>query len=183
MKKVFLSAGHGDKLSKDRGAKASYELVTIYEGNLTINLRNAIKDELVALGVNVVIDNDRNILSDTLNFIKGKFTEECLLIDIHWNAFNKKASGSEVIIPKDFSKKEFETATDILKAITSFGFKSRGVKTEDKTARKTLGWMRPKGQNILIEVCFMDNKKDMDIYFKNKEAIAKKIAEVIKSKI
>lgn len=183
MKRIFLSAGHGDRLSKDRGAKASYDLITIYEGDLTIDLRNHIKDELVALGVNVVIDNDRNILSDTLNFIKGKFTEECLLIDIHWNAFNGKANGSEVIIPKNFSKKEHETATEILKAITSFGFKSRGVKTEDKTARKTLGWMRPKGQNILIEVCFMDNKNDMDIYFKHKKEIAKKIAEIIKNKL
>jgi N-acetylmuramoyl-L-alanine amidase len=183
MKKVFLSAGHGDRLSKDRGAKASYELVTIYEGDLTIALRNAIKDELALLGVNAVIDNDRNILSDTLNFIKGMFTEECLLIDIHWNAFNGKASGSEVIIPKVYSTKELETATEILKALISFGFKNRGVKTEDKTARKTLGWMRPKGQNILIEVCFMDNKKDMDTYFKNKQALAKKIAEVIKSKL
>jgi hypothetical protein len=29
----------------------------------------------------------------------------------------------------------------------------------------------------------MDNKKDMDTYFKNKQAIAKKIAEVIKNKL
>jgi hypothetical protein len=29
----------------------------------------------------------------------------------------------------------------------------------------------------------MYNKKDIDLYFKNKQAIAKKIAEVIKNKI
>jgi N-acetylmuramoyl-L-alanine amidase len=183
MNKLFISAGHGNKNSSDRGANADYEFAKIYEGDLTIQLRNLLVEELKVLGVDAIIDNDRNILKDTLNFIKGKFTPNCILLDIHWNAFNTKAFGTEVIIPKNPSEKEKKIAKSLLDCLTSIGLKSRGVKTEDKTARKTLGWMRPVGQNILIEVCFMDNKSDMDIYYKNQRTLVKKLALALKNEL
>jgi hypothetical protein len=39
--------------------------------------------------------------------------------------------------------------------------------------------MRPIGHNILIEVCFMDNEADMDLYFTRIDIISKRITQAI----
>ena len=54
-----------------------------------------------------------------------------------------------------------------------------GVKTEAMSARGTLGWMRLNGQNILLEVCFISNKSDMEKYQANKSILAFKIAKIL----
>lgn len=57
-------------------------------------------------------------------------------------------------------------------------FKNRGAKK-----RTDLYWLNKcVAPTILIEVCFVDSKADVDIYSKNKDAIAKLIAEGIVNK-
>jgi hypothetical protein len=67
----------------------------------------------------------------------------------------------------------------VISATTGFKKRGGGVKPESQTARKTLGWMKPNSENILIEMCFIDNKSDMLTYQLNKVKIAKELAKVI----
>src|SRR5574343_1382 len=173
MRKIFVSAGHG---GVDSGASGNGYL----EKDLTIELRNLVVKELAVLGIKAETDPDTNPLVKTLAFIKGKFGIKDILFDIHWNAGG--GTGVEVIIPKVSSSFERQLAQRIADAISSStGFKKRngGVKTEEETARKTLGWMRPSAENILLETCFIDSKSDMSIYQLNKVRIAKDIAKVL----
>lgn len=181
MKRIFISAGHSVG-GKDKGVPATPCSKGFTEGQLTLRLRDLIVYQLKLMGVVVYTDKDTNALSETLSFLKSIFipTESDILIDIHFNAFNGIAKGTEVIIPLNAVKKERELATKICNLLVGFGFSNRGVKDESRTARKTLGWMRPKGYNILIEVCFMDNAKDMEIYFSKINDISYTLALAIK---
>jgi N-acetylmuramoyl-L-alanine amidase len=172
-RKIFLSAGHG---GTDSGAVGNGYV----ERELTIDLRNHVVRELKALGVTPFTDDNKNALSQTLAWLRGKFASKDILLDIHWNASsNPEAKGSEVIIPDVSSQFEKDLAKSLLKVFTEVGFKDRGVKPEALTARKRLGWMRPVAENVLIEVCFISNITDMKLYEANKNNIAKKIASTL----
>jgi len=169
-RKIILSAGHG---GVDSGAVQNGYV----ERDLTIELRNLIVVELKALGINALVDDDKNALKQTLLWLRGKFSSGDILLDIHWNASdNPDAKGTEVFIPDQSSNFERTLSLELLKCLTSFGFKSRGVKSESESARKTLGWMRPNAENFLIEVCFLSSALDMKLYNSNKQGIARKIA-------
>jgi N-acetylmuramoyl-L-alanine amidase len=51
-----------------------------------------------------------------------------------------------------------------------------GVKLEKESARGSLGWMRLTGENVLLEVCFISNKEEMENYQNKKHYLAKVIA-------
>ena len=183
MRKVFLSAGHSNKKGIDRGAVGN----GFIEGELTVELRSMIYNELCNLGITAELDKNSNVLKDTLAYFRDLTTEKCIVIDLHWNAATPQATGTEVLIPKKPSKFEQELAADLAKTISNtLGIRMRGVyngkpgvKTEEMSARGTLGWMRLKGENILPEISFITNKDDMDRYQKNKNLLAKNIAKVI----
>lgn len=174
MRKLFLIAGHG---GKDPGAVSG----SYIERDLAIELRFLVNNELRRLNVIPNIDDNKNYLSQTLSWLRGKFTDKDVIIDIHWNASsNALANGTEVIIPEIFSQYERSFAEALASTIASIGFKNRGVKPETDTARKKLGIMRPAAENILIEVCFISNVQDMILYQKSKQILAKKLAYIIK---
>jgi len=179
MREIFISAGHSTDPKGDRGAQG---VNGIWEGDLTVELRDLIVKELSALGIQARIDPNQNALSATLSFFKSLIKGNSIAIDIHWNAFNGIAKGCEVIIPEKPSVFEKNIALDILNTICKTTLiTSRGVKTETQTARKRLGWMRQSCETILIEVCFIDNKQDMLLYNSNKIKLASNIANVIKN--
>ena len=173
-RKIIISAGHG---GTDSGAVGNGYV----ERDLTIELRNLIVIELSSLGIKAETDPNQNALKETLAWLRGKFGSKDVLFDIHWNAGPAAAKGSEVIVPNVSSDYEKKLAEALLKVLTDIGFKSRGVKPESETARKTLGWMRPVAENVLIEICFISNATDMKLYQANKQTISKKIANVLKT--
>lgn len=168
-RKIILSAGHG---GIDPGTSGNGYI----ERDLAIELRNLIVAELKALGINALVDDDKNALKQTLLWLRGKFTTGDILVDIHWNSAGPDAKGSEIFIPDQSSTFERMLAGELLKCFTIFGFKSRGVRPESESARKSLGWMRPGAENLLIEVCFISNALDMKLYQANKHGIARRIA-------
>ena len=173
MRTIFLSAGHG---GNDVGAVGN----GYNEADLTIELRDLVLKYLKQLGAKVVIDDNKNALAQTITFFKNKVAKDSILLDIHWNAATPQATGTEVLIPATPTKFETDLATDLSKVIANtLNIKNRGVKTELQSARKSLGWMKLTGENVLIETCFISNKNDMDSYQKNKEELAKKIAIVL----
>lgn len=176
-RKVFLIAGHG---GKDPGALGN----GYNERDLAIEFRRILDLELRRIGVFATLDPDENFLSQSLRWLKGKFGERDVLIDIHWNAStNPSATGSEIIVPENPSTYENLLATALLKQLTGVGFRDRGVKNETQTARGRLALMRENAENILIEMCFITNSQDMVLYQNSKNIIAKRIAHTIKNHI
>ena len=171
-RKIIISAGHG---GNDPGAVAN----GYTERDLAIEFRELLVKELLLLGVKPLIDDNKNALKQTLAWLTGKYSSKDILLDIHWNAASSKARGTEVIVPDNASIFENNFAKNILNVFVSNGFVNRGVKPESQTARKRLGWMRPPAENILIEVAFITNILDMNLYQNLKYKLAKELAFVI----
>jgi N-acetylmuramoyl-L-alanine amidase len=183
MRKIFISAGHSNVPGKDRGAAGN----GFIEGELTVELRNLLICELHELGITAIVDQNDSILSHSLNFFKNLTTNKDIVLDIHWNAATPQATGTETLVPSDPSDFEMKLAHSISSCISETlnipmrgnhgGYK--GVKTEASSHHGRLGWMRLTGENILMEVCFISNKNDMDSYQKEKENLAKKLAKIL----
>lgn len=171
-RKIIISAGHG---GNDPGAVAN----GYTERDLAIEFRELLIKELLLLGVKPLTDDNKNALKQTLAWLIGKYSSKDILLDIHWNAASSKARGTEVIVPDNASVFENNLAKNILNVFVSNGFINRGVKPESQTARKRLGWMRPPAENILIEVAFITNILDMNLYQNLKYKLAKELAFVI----
>jgi N-acetylmuramoyl-L-alanine amidase len=172
-RKIFISAGHG---GNDTGA--TFE--SYFERDLTISFRNALVKELSLLGISAETDPDSNALVKTLAYIKGKFGAKDILVDIHFNSGG--GTGTEVIVPNintPFEKQLAQRIADVINTVTGLKKRGGGVKPESETDRKTLGWMRPNSENILLELCFIDNKTDMAVYTLNKFRLAKEIAKIL----
>lgn len=87
---------------------------------------------------------------------------------------NDKSTGVEVLIYSDKSKAKDE-AERICKKIAALGFKNRGVKiNEDLYVLKNTN-----AAALLIEVCFVDDADDVELYLDNIDKIAKSIAEAL----
>lgn len=172
-RKLFISAGHG---GSDGGAAHGIYI----ERDLAISFRNTLVKELAVLGAFAQTDPDNNALAKTLAFIRGKFGSKDILVDIHFNAGG--GTGTEIIIPNLstlFEKQLAQSIADVINTVTGLKKRGGGVKTETDTARKTLGWMRPNSENILLEICFIDSKTDMAVYTANELKLAKEIARVL----
>lgn len=183
MRKIYLGAGHSNVVGKDRGAMGNGYV----EGELAIEFRDLIKEELKQLGITAIVDDNKNVLKQSLEYFKNLTRKEDIVIDIHWNAATPQATGTETLIPSDYSNFELLLAADISKTISTIlqipargtTEKKQGVKTEADSHHGRLGWMRLTGENILLEVCFITNKKDMESYQNKKSLLANKIAKLL----
>ena len=129
--------------------------------------------------------NDGTSQNDVLQKIVAKCNSHDVDIDvsIHFNAGandkkgNGKSTGVEVLVYSKDSK-AYDEATRICSKLAAIGFKNRGVKVRDDlyVLRKT------NATALLIEVCFVDDKDDVDIFNKNVDNISKAIAEALINK-
>lgn len=79
-------------------------------------------------------------------------------ISIHFNASSAHTGqGVEVYT---YEGRQYQDALDVCSNIASYGFKNRGVKAG--TGLYVI--KRTKAKSMLIEVCFCDNKEDVDLY-------------------
>lgn len=182
MRKIFLSAGHTRKGSDSGAVAHGYK-----EGDLAAALRDKVVAELKLLGVTPIVDDDKNALVQTINAFKAAVNPTAILVDIHFNAGGEVATGTETFVPDTPTSFELELAGEISESIGEIlGIKLRGlaygftgVKTEAQSARGKLGWMRLTGENVLLEVCFMSNKKELETYLFNENKLAKRIALIL----
>ena len=111
----------------------------------------------------------------------NSYSDIDLHISIHFNSGandktgNGKSTGVEVLV-YNTSGTKYDTAKRICSKIECLGYKNRGVKTRTK-----LGVLKnSKGQSLLVECCFVDDKDDIDLY--NYKSMAKAIVEGILNK-
>lgn len=167
-------AGHNPK-----GKVASGAVGLIDESTENRNVNKEVISVLKSLK-HTVYDctcNDAVSVSDCVNkqVKKSNAQKLDLTCSIHFNSGakdekgNGKTTGVEVLVCTDRAKKEAE---QICKNLEKLGFKNRGVK---KTTR--LGFLnKTVAPALLVEVCFVDDKDDVNLY---KKLGAKKIGEAI----
>lgn len=156
-----VHAGHNKKAP---GASGCFNEVTEDR-----KVKNLVIKKLTKLGHTVYDCTDD--AGTTKNAVLKNIVAKCnkhkvdLDISIHFNAFNKKASGTEVLC---YNSKTHDVAKRIVKEIVALGFVNRGVK--DGSHLYVL-----KNTNcpaILIECCFCDCETDKKLYNAEKMATA-----------
>jgi len=177
--KINVHAGHG----KDGGVCGAIGLIK--ESTEARKVKDLVIKYLKSANHTVydcTVDNGKNA-DDILDKIVKKCNEHDVDLDvsIHFNAGSKdkdnKTTGTEVLIYSNTSKAKDE-ATRVCAKLEKIGFRNRGVKVNSKL--RVLN--STKASAMLIEVCFVDDKQDVELYKKNIDAISKAIAEAIINK-
>jgi N-acetylmuramoyl-L-alanine amidase len=169
----YISAGHH---LKDSGAVANgYQ-----ENELTMEFRDLVVKYCKDLDLRVIVDKDTETLNQYFNRIKPG--DGSVVVDFHFDAASPSVSGTTAFVGNSASNDSKAFAKDLSDVVSEvLGIPNRGVKPESESARKSLRIFRvPKGIIALLEICFITNKQDMEVYQKNKEYLAVRIAHVIK---
>lgn len=129
--------------------------------------------------------NNGTSQNDVLKKIVSKCNSHDVDIDvsIHFNSGvgdkkgNGKSTGVEVWVYSKNSK-AYDEANRICLKLSALGFRNRGVKVNDDlyVLRNT------DAPALLVEVCFADDKDDVEIYKENVDKISKGIAEALINK-
>jgi N-acetylmuramoyl-L-alanine amidase len=132
-------------------------------------------------------DDDSDSLSKVISWLVSKVKKGDICIDVHFNAYAKSgANGTEVFIPTNSTTAEKSFAEKVCGVISkSLGTTNRGVKTAAASQHSSLGILEKPhlATNILIEVCFITNEKDVTLYRKNYNTLVKNLAKVIAEEI
>ena len=160
-KTVFISQGHGGADGGSTGADGKTEKRRIR------NLVPLIEERLGEKGYRVTVKDEKNSSGN------WAFTSASgdLKFSLHFNAFNEKATGVECYYKKSSMKKYANSMSK--KVAQAIGITDRGGKYTSSLRMMNIGF------DLLLEVCFHDNKKDLEKYKDNMSAVADAIAEVI----
>ncbi|MDB9474659.1 N-acetylmuramoyl-L-alanine amidase [Dolichospermum circinale] len=148
------------------------------EDRLTMEVGNKVIAKLESLG-HTVIPCKPNSASTVNRSLGGRCDKANsnrvdFFVSIHFNAFNGKANGTEVFAISDSGRK---VAQKVLDEIVKLGFFNRGV----KSGSHLYVLRRTNMPGILIECCFIDSAKDMQIY--DGEAMANAIVAGLTGKV
>jgi N-acetylmuramoyl-L-alanine amidase len=148
------------------------------EDKLTTEVGNKVIAKLESLGHTVISckPNSASTVNQSLGSRCNKANNNRVdfFVSIHFNAFNGQANGTEVFAISDAGRK---VAQKVLDEIVKLGFFNRGVKSGSHlyVLRNT------NMPGILIEGCFIDSAKDMQIY--DGEAMANAIVAGLTGKV
>lgn len=158
---IFLTGGH----PLYKGARGILD-----ETEVDRAIVKELDEVLKEIGHNVTVFNSEAIKDYVEETKKANAGDYDWYIDVHANASNGEGNGVETLVYADNKPQ----AHKISKNIASLGFKNRGVKvrTDLYILKNTTA------KALLIEVFFIDNKNDCDLYSKvGAKAIAISIAE------
>ena len=173
--RILIIAGHGGN-PYDAGACANGH----EEAKLTREFASLLKTSLSKYAVVTLADTSKNWF-EYLKISSFNFKTYDYVLEIHFNACvndvkgDGYTTGTEIYIPE--SEKGCSVEKKILKRISSFGLRNRGVKRKNFNVIK-----EAKSQGVsaaLLEVCFIDDVDDMMIYWLKKNQIAEGVAKGI----
>lgn len=175
---VFLSSGHNSKSTKikqDPGAIAN----GFKEGDLAIEFKLLVSNELTKLGVSHVMDSEEESLQQYVNRIQTGTAS--VVVEYHFDAATPQATGTVSVVEVDADKNDVAFASDLVNATASIlGIKNKGLRSEADTRHKRLALMSENGIVCLHELCFLTNINDLNKYQANKKVLAKAHADIIK---
>ena len=168
--RIGLISGHG---AGDCGACGC----GFAEADLTIELVKILEKKFNACGIETIVyPYERNAFKDYKNGtgLVTDFSNCDYVLELHFNSGradedgDSRIGGSEIYItPREAT---WNTENIILYNLEELGFTNRGVKKEDFLVInmvKNLGV-----SSALVEICFVDDADDMELYAANKEAVA-----------
>ena len=168
---VTITAGHG---AGDPGAVNGH----ITEANIATDMRNMITLYLERKGITVRNDgqgSENQSLRQAIKLIDGSN----LAVELHCNAFSdSRAGGTEALAqPKDKAvcQKLCEAISDVM-GIPVRGSEG-GFKSEGSGQHSRLGYVRAGG--IILELFFISNPRELEIYQAKKWLVARELADVI----
>ncbi|MGB3655751.1 MAG: N-acetylmuramoyl-L-alanine amidase [Rivularia sp. (in: cyanobacteria)] len=149
-----------------------------FEDNLTLDVGNRVIGKLKDLGHQVI--NCKPAKSDSVGDSLRQRCEAAngskvdIFVSIHFNAFNGFANGTEIFAIGDTDKK---ISKSVLDEIIQMGFFNRGV----KNGSHLFVLKNTNMPAILIECCFVDSVKDMQLF--DSEAMANAIVKGLTGKL
>ena len=160
--KVLIVAGHGQG---DSGACAC--------GYKEADLTREVASLLSQYGGVTVYDMSKDLYKQQAAGKRFDFTPYDYVLELHFNAGG--GTGTEILV-RSGTTESTSTAQNILNSIIPLGFRNRGVK-----GRLDLYNMNVcSAQGVpyaLLEVCFIDNKDDVNLYQTKKNEIVSAIAK------
>lgn len=175
--KTILSSGHGLKVSG-----ASCFIDEVKEARKVVDRTKAIADIIKAKEVSIFHENTATNKTTNVNNIIAHHNKQTRALDcsIHFNSatFNGASKvdygvGIEVLYATNSGKPHAQALADKLAKAT--GLKNRGAKL-----RTNLAFLNKTNKPaILIEVCFVNSKEDVDLYNKNFEGLCIALAEYL----
>lgn len=176
MLNVLLIAGHG---AGDPGAVAN----GIQEADETRAIVSRLDTQLAGICNVDIYPTERNAYKDVkAGAVAVKWSDYDYVLEVHLNASkasepDDKTKGVECFVTTSEGGTSVEEA--ICKNIASLGLTNRGVKRKNYDVIQAA---RSAGvSSALLEVCFLDDPDDMEIYQANKAAVATAIAAGIVS--
>ena len=182
--KIAISIGHGR--SKNGGYDSGAVGGNYHEFRLSKEIGKFLKAELSKYNCDVeLINYDGNIyLYDRIQYIKKRGFD--LALELHMNAFNKKANGSECYYKFKSSQGKILAGMISKNIAENLNAKNRGskIKTYTQNGRQNdyFGFVREiPCESLLIETLFIDNPTDREKLINpiGQEICAKAIAESI----
>ena len=166
---ILLVAGHGQG---DAGTCANgYK-----ECDLTRDLCDIIYPYLSMASHVDYYPKELDMYQQCYNGHQPDFWKYDYVFEVHFNSYDTMAYGVEALLHPDESGCTVEET--ILSYIENVGFYNRGIKRRDDLLNMRLCeyW----GVSYcLLEVCFMDNQKDLSLYFEKKYEVANAIVRGI----
>lgn len=178
---MFLFYGHGEG---DNGAVG----FNFNELDRAKELTKKVYDLLTSKGVNILTNIGKDQNNYYRNLTVGHTFNYKIGCSIHLNSSPKQATGSEILVPINLNN--FNLENDILSGLETLGFYNRGLKSRDYDTnifynRKNgiyLGgkdWYKEirnayeNGNKLsIIEVCFINNITDINMFNENIDKIA-----------
>lgn len=176
--KILLIAGHGNG---DLGACAC----GLKEADLTREVAAALLPKLKTYADVDLFDTSKNMYSYLKNGGVCNFANYDYVFEIHFNAAaadtagNGKTTGAEILIHTTESGASVEEA--ILSNIAALGFKNRGVKRRSDLRNMNVCKKNYGVSYALIEVCFIDDRDDVNLYQQKKTEVIDAIVNGIAS--
>lgn len=171
MKKHLIICGHGQGPNGyDPGAINKNKNLT--EADLVRRLATAMSK----YSQDIEYVTDKNVYAyDNMASYRGYAT----VTELHLNAFNTEAKGTEVLIYHQHNADELDNK---LLSVGAKYFVNRGIKKRDGLRNVTNAALA--GFNYrLIEVCFIDNNDDVDTFLNNIDDIARQYVEAIENRV
>lgn len=166
--KILLISGHG---AGDCGAIGN----GFKEADLTREVVNILADKLKNYMAVDIYNQARNAYEDVnKRKLQVNFANYNYVFEVHFNAYNGTAKGTEIFVTREEPATEVEEK--IMNQLSKY-FVVRGVKRKNFNV---IAKARRSGvSSALIEVCFIDNAEDMNIYQNNKDGVVNAIADGI----